>query len=129
MHPDGSHQARLANELEVDLYLGVRAHDEDALVISYFATTGFSSPGGARLAELLARSLAPGIGHEAEVLGRRLPVLRETRMTAVDLRIGPIGELIGQAASIAEAAADSVIEWLGDPLGSAEQDPALSSPS
>lgn len=115
-HPDGSHRARVANQLDADLYLGVVADEKPRCTISYFATEGFESEGGLHLARLLLDAL-DGVIDAPEIQGRRLPVLRETRMPAVVLRIGPTPELVHRAPLIADAAAEAVRRWLQEPVG------------
>jgi N-acetylmuramoyl-L-alanine amidase len=120
MHPDGSHHARVANELDADLYIGLRADDAPQITFAYFASGAFSSPGGSHLATLLAASCIGVLGPSIACAGRRLPVLRETRMAAVDLRIGPTTLLSEQSLAIAEAITDAVVKWLQDPVATSD---------
>jgi N-acetylmuramoyl-L-alanine amidase len=120
LHPDGSHHARLANQLEVDLCLGLRTDDVERATISYFASAGFSSEGGAHLASLIALRCTNQLGG-VEVVGRRLPVLRETRMPAVDIRIGPAERLVASSAGLANSIADAVVTWLAEPVPGADE--------
>lgn len=120
MHPDGSHHARVANELDVDVYIGLRADNEAQVTFAYFATDGFSSAGGSHLAELLAQRCTTGFGPHIDVTGLRLPVLRETRMPAVDLRIGPATMLAAHAPELADAIADAVLSWLVEPVATGD---------
>lgn len=114
-HPDESHHARVCNQLDADLYVGLVADDDARASVSYFATTGFESAGGSRLSELLAEALADTVFGPAEVMGQRLPVLRETRMPAVVLRLGPSTLLTGHAPEVAHAVAAAVGAWTHTP--------------
>lgn len=115
-HPDESHQARTSNGLGVDLYVAMVAADDQRCSVSYFATDGFESTGGARLAALLTAELtAAGFAH-TETLGQRLPILRETRMPAVVLRLGPTSELVRSAPTMAAAVTAAVEAWFQQPV-------------
>lgn len=114
-HPDESYHARLANALGVDLFIALAADEHERCTASYFSTTGFDSSGGLRLAELLIEQLRPAGFADATTMGQRLPVLRETRMTAVLLRIGPIHRLVRNSPAIGTAIADAVGQWILEP--------------
>ncbi len=114
-HPDESHHARLANALEVDLFMALVADENERCTASYFSTTGFDSSGGLHLADLLVSHLRAVGFVDATTMGQRLPVLRETRMPAVVLRIGPIHRLVRRSPAIGEAIADAVGQWVSEP--------------
>lgn len=122
-HPDGSHHARLCNEIEADLYLGLVSDHRVGCSVSYFSSNGFESAGGAHLAALLAQTFEPIVVGDVDVKGRRLAVLRETRMPAVVIRVGPTSSLVERAPQLAQALADAVTEWLESPVAQAP-DPA-----
>jgi N-acetylmuramoyl-L-alanine amidase len=117
--PDGSLQAAAANRFGAELYVGLLANTRSML--GYFATTGFESTGGRRLAELCGAGLQIAIGTDprtppCEVLGMRLPVLRETRMPAVLCRIGPPDLVVTRTAEVAQALAEAVRQWVTAPV-------------
>ena len=116
-HPDESHHAKLSNKLDVDLYLGLVADDETRCSACHFATTGFESAGGSHLAGLLVRTLSSGPFGEPSVLGQRVPVLRETRMPAVVLRVGPPRMLTGHVPELASAITTALGRWTLAPAG------------
>jgi N-acetylmuramoyl-L-alanine amidase len=116
-HPDESHHARVSNKLGVDLYLGLVPDSEVRCSSCFFATTGFESFGGRQFARLLSQQLVDGAFGEPSVLGQRLPVLRETRMPAVVLRIGPPSALVQNASELGSAVATAVGLWSADPTG------------
>jgi len=120
-HPDESHLAKICNQLDVDGFLNIIAADDHRCSASYFSTTGFSSPGGLALAELLAGSLIAKGFSDAVALGQRLPVLRETRMPVVVLRIGEPSRLLRSTPELAEAITVAVGAWLEDPVSRDDQ--------
>jgi N-acetylmuramoyl-L-alanine amidase len=114
--PDGADQAATANRFGADVYLGL-ATAADRTSIAYYATPGFESLGGHRLAELLhdeletVRSLAVSIP-----AGMRLPVLRETRMPAVVIELGPAHHAADHTPAVAGAVARALARWVTAPL-------------
>ncbi len=81
---------------------------------AYYAGYRYSSPGGRRLAELLQGALAKALDlPDGGSQGMSLPLLRETRMPAVIIEIGPATVLVEQAATIAQAVVAALAEWVG----------------
>ena len=109
---DGSAQAREANNLGAELYVGLRLQADAACRVSYYATAGFESVGGRRLAELVAPELGIILNTDLEAGGMRLPVLRETRMPAVVCELGPVDEVVVQVAALANALARGITTWV-----------------
>jgi N-acetylmuramoyl-L-alanine amidase len=118
--PDGSLQAAAANRFSAELYVGLAANTRSTL--AYFATTGFESTGGRRLAELCAEGMSTVLGpdpqtdDDCEVLGMRLPVLRETQMPAVVCRVGPPELVVERSAAVAQVIATAVQAWVTAPV-------------
>jgi len=114
--PDGSTHAQEANALDADLFIGLTVADEPRC--DYYATDGFSSQGGERLATLLAAELAAAgaLDRAVPVAGMRLAVLRETRMPAVTCELGPARAVVEHTPAIARALERAVADWLADPL-------------
>ena len=105
-----------ANRLEVDVYLELLRSDEAACRVAYFATEGFVSPGGQRLASVLGQRLPAALGIDsADMRGMRLPVLRHTRMTAVQCLIGPPGLIQARLAPLARSIEGSLASWAAKP--------------
>jgi len=101
-----------ANRLEVDVYLGLLPSEEAECRVAYFATEGFVSPGGHRLASILGQRLPAALGSdEADMRGMRLPVLRHTRMTAVQCLIGPPGLVQARLSPLARTIEGSLAQW------------------
>ena len=111
-----SERADEANRLEVDVYLGLLPSDQAECRVAYFATEGFVSPGGQRLASILGQRLPAALGIDnADVRGMRLPVLRHTRMTAVQCLIGPPGLVQARLSPLARAIEGCLALWATKP--------------
>lgn len=118
--PDASVQAAAANRHAATVYVGFESTTEDRTTIAYYATTGFSSAGGRALASHLMTALVdvPALSPPVSV-GMRLPVLRETRMTAVVCSIGRVQRVIDAAAPLSEAIISGITAWTAAPMPSA----------
>lgn len=115
--PDGSAQAAAANHFDAEVYVGLCLTDDNRCSLAYFATTGFESTGGRRLAEQCAPALLPLLHvTEVHIEGMRLPVLRETRMPAMYVRLGPPPLVVGRTAALAVALAGAIVRWATTPL-------------
>ncbi len=114
-HYDVAQHANLCNTLNADLYLGITSSQTSSKAISFFSNQRYESPGGASLAALLYEKFQPTLGSSLEKYGRADQILRETRMPAVVIRIGPTSDLIAYAPELASAAADAVVKWLTEP--------------
>ena len=114
-HYDVTQHAQLCNVINADLYIGISSSSDTSRSISYFSNQRYVSPGGAYLADLLHERFVPTLGLSLEKHGRSDQVLRETRMPAVVLRIGPTSDLIAFAPDLAVLTADAVITWLTEP--------------
>jgi N-acetylmuramoyl-L-alanine amidase len=91
-------------------------------MLAYYAVPTFESAGG--------RSLADRIAHEIEaaasqitgstaalgVHGMRLPVLRETRMTAVLCSLGEVRPWIDRTPALTRAVVTALAIWMASPL-------------
>lgn len=118
-HPDHSERAAEANEFGGDVYLGVTLDPAPCCRPAYFAVPGFSSVGGQRLAALIAEEVPAVLGVDAgPPEGARLPILRETRMPAVNCRVGPPDVVVAHAPEVAAAFARALHRWVQDPLDS-----------
>lgn len=111
-----SSQAAGANDFGADVYLGLSLSDTTSVRASYFEVPGFASFGGRRLAELMIRELPASPGWDVgEVIGMRLPILRETRSSAVLLQLGD-SVAVEQSRELVLAALQRALEsWAADP--------------
>jgi len=114
-HPDLSAQARAANEWDGAVYVGITLATED-LSVAYFSTEGFVSTGGRGLAHRCSDELTGLLGAAIPMVGMRLPILRETRMPAVWVRLGPPVVIVEKAALISAALCDAVTAWCAHPF-------------
>lgn len=120
---DPSLQAAAANRHAANVYMGFEAHATSRATIAYYSTdvdgTGFHSAGGRALACRLSESLdTAGVLDPARTAGMRLPVLRETRMTAVVCSLGPVQRVTDAAAAITDAVVVAMVAWIESPTAS-----------
>jgi N-acetylmuramoyl-L-alanine amidase len=112
-HPDDSTQAQQANELAVDVYLGLRLNPwrEDCRT-SFWSGRHDESQGGRLLAQLVQRSV-PGLLKiaDAGAHGMSLTILRETRMPSVLVELGPASLVVERAALLAVALTAVLGQW------------------
>ena len=114
---DGSGIAAAANELDTSVLLDVQLAEDQACEAFYFATEGFTSSGGKRLAEMLTGGLGELLDNPAATpTGMRLPVLRESRMPAVVCRLGPPAIVVERQGPLAEQIARCLADWIARPL-------------
>ncbi|RJP33058.1 MAG: hypothetical protein C4536_04880 [Actinobacteria bacterium] len=104
-----SQRARLANDRDADLVLGLRTTPGSGVRIYFFGSKGYSSPRGRRLAELLHNDISLVADAEAPPPeAKSFPLLRETRMPCVILEAG--GKE-GPAGDLAMALARSIVSY------------------
>jgi len=116
-HPDGSVLAADANAFEAEVYVGLSLRPGPPCTISYYASPGFESVGGRRLAELAVTEIDRSFGAATgAVAGMRLPVLRETVMPAVQVELGEPRLAVEGAADVATALVRAVVGWVTAPL-------------
>jgi N-acetylmuramoyl-L-alanine amidase len=118
LHPDGAVQAEQANVAGVEVYLGLRLDPEGPrCAAAYYAGYQYESPGGRRLAELVQALSAAALGVPATgVEGMSLTVLRETRMPAVVLEIGPPSVVVQRSTELAGALLGALSAWVVTPV-------------
>lgn len=116
-HPDGSVLAADANAFAAEAYVGLSLRPGPPCTIAYYASPGFESVGGRRLAELAAAEVEGVFGATTcAVAGMRLPVLRETVMPAVQVELGEPRLAVEGAADVAGALVRAVVAWVAAPL-------------
>ena len=101
----------------VAIYLGLSLAPATVIEASYFEVPGFASTGGRHLAELVVRELpaSPGWGIGA-VTGMRLPILRETRSSAVLVQLGDRA-MVDRNRDLIIASLQRALEvWASDPV-------------
>jgi len=110
--PDATTQAAAANRFAASVYIGFESLVGGDSTVHYFAVPQFESAGGRALAELVAArttELVPGFA--PAVLGMRLPVLRETRMPAVLLSVGPVHTALDHSPELVMAVVEALETW------------------
>ncbi|MBW3614137.1 MAG: peptidoglycan-binding protein [Actinobacteria bacterium] len=120
-HPDSYEHAAGANAAGADAYVGVALTADGAAGSSsayYRSASGWESPGGRRLAELVQSALAPVLGGTSTLRGMAVPVLRETAMPAVVTELAPAALVVERSAEVARALTSAVRLWVeGAPEG------------
>ena len=116
--PDAPAQAAAANRFAANVYIGFETQIDVSPTIHYYAVPQFESAGGRSLALAIAdRCRESGTWFQPDVTGMRLPVLRETRMPAVLVTVGPVQEALDDAAELVQAVVDALEIWAtGSPL-------------
>lgn len=118
-HPDWSTQAREANDFAAEVYLGIRLLVDKGHRVAFFQTSGFESAGGRWLAELLSDEISTCMCYLGDgAVGRRVPILRETRMPAVLCEAGPPTAVVGQLSDLARALVRGLVSWAAQPMPS-----------
>jgi N-acetylmuramoyl-L-alanine amidase len=114
-HPDGSAQARQANAAGADVYIGLRVEPATAgCSTAYYAGYHTESPGGRRLAELVQDTVPAALAiPDGGVHGMSVPLLRETRMPAVIVEVGPAAVVVERGPSLADSLASALAAWAG----------------
>jgi N-acetylmuramoyl-L-alanine amidase len=115
---DESGRAAAANAFGAAVFLALATRQDWGAGCAYYAHDGFESVGGRRLAQLVADALgACGVKVAGdEPRGMRLPVLRETRMPAVLVELGPPSDVVVRTPALAEALATAVQRWVEAPV-------------
>lgn len=116
--PDPHSQAMATNRFEARAYVGLEARAASGGEVAYYAVPAFISRGGQSLAQRIAQGLCgaplrPPL--DVSTTGLRLPILRETRMTAVMITLGPVRRVVDGADAIASVIADAADEWIHQP--------------
>ncbi len=115
--PDSVAQALAANHFHADVYIGFDVAAEAKAVAHFYKVPSFESVGGRALAEVMVAALeadpelTAALGVEPIAVGMRLPVLRETKMPAVVLTVGPARVVGDSLAQLAAAILRAVELW------------------
>ncbi len=110
--PDAVAQANAANHFAADVYLGFESHIEPTATVQFYRVPTYESAGGRSLAELIVDRLGKVDDVIPEVRGMRLPMLRETRMPAVQCIFGPVRTAIDAGPDIATAVIQALEQWV-----------------
>ena len=111
-HPDGSVQAAEANAAGVDGYVGLRLSRTAGCTTAYYSGYRYESPGGRRLAELTQDRVPAALGvPDLAAVGMSVPVLRETKMPAILVEVGPAQLVVERGADLARALVSALEAW------------------
>ena len=110
--PDPVAQAVAANHFGAHVYVGFQGHAQAISVAHYYQVPAFESAGGRALAEMIARELRTVPGVVPAASGMRLPVLRETRMPAVLVTVGPVRTATDTAPRLADCVLRALDAWI-----------------
>jgi len=114
-HHDPSAVAAEANALVADLVVDLEVGAGPCWCAFYRSGT-FESSGGRRLAEALTAELGAAGFEVDHPRGMRLTTLRETRMPAVVVHLGPATSAVTGAGAISTACASGVAAWIRQPI-------------
>jgi N-acetylmuramoyl-L-alanine amidase len=103
-------QGRTANLFGADVYVGIESSAQIEARVAYYSVPAFESAGGRSLAHLIERHLRDVVPRMT-VSGMRLPILRETKMPAVLLTLGPVELMTQRSQRIAEAIFLALSAW------------------
>lgn len=103
-------QAAHANLFGAEVFVGFETALEQVARVAYYSVPGFESAGGRSLAHLVERHLRDVVSG-VEVVGLRRPILRETKMPAVLVSLGPTEEIVERAERIADAVFLALVAW------------------
>lgn len=111
MHPDPSQLATLSNAQHADLCIHIE-EQPGKQEIHFYQGFSYSSASGKVLAHLIAKHLnGPDCGLHLAVAGLNVPVLRETRMTAITVSIQDASFWVLHSPKTAVAITKAITEW------------------
>jgi N-acetylmuramoyl-L-alanine amidase len=116
VHPlppdDHSALAAAANGFGSDLYVHLAPGEDAGVGVAYYSFQNFTSLRGQRLANLVMSTVPPGLlGPRHDTTGMRLDVLRETKMPAIHVELGPPTEAIRIRSLLMAHITAAVVEW------------------
>jgi len=114
--PNPSRQAAEANAAEVDCYVGFRiVADRTSCATAYYRGFRYESLTSKRLAELVQRGVPARLALEDEgICGAALPILRETRMPAIELQLGCPSIVVQRTVPLAAAIVEALSCWVAE---------------
>lgn len=115
---DDAGRAAAANTFGARCFLALAARDRPGCGCAYYGHDAFVSVGGRRLATLAAEavSICGAVAPTEAPCPMRLALLRETRMPAVLVELGPPAAVVAGTAALARALADGVERWVAAPV-------------
>lgn len=116
-HPDDSVQARETNDARADVYLALRLEPErPGSLAAFYSGYRDESVGGRLLAHAVQQVVPAALGiPDLGVHGMSLTVLRETRMPAVCVEVGPATVAVEHGPALADALCEALSTWASGP--------------
>jgi N-acetylmuramoyl-L-alanine amidase len=114
-HPDPSRQAAEANATGVDCLVGlVLVPEVRSCSTAFYRGFRYESAASRRLAELVQSELPAALGlDDGGIAGMALPILRETRMPAVEIQLGAPEVVVPKTTVLARVVVTALIRWVG----------------
>jgi len=114
-HPDASQRAAEANAAEAHCLIDLELTAErDDCTTSYYRGYRYESVASRHLAEIIQAELPSVLRlRDGGTSGMALAILRETRMPAVELRLGTPVEVVRRTPDLARVLVDALDTWLG----------------
>ena len=109
-HPDWGNHAQQANTFDAGFCIGIEVRKEGSS-ICHFLGDHFESPTGKQLGAAISDGLHQ-LFDEIPSVGMRLPLLRETRMPALLIRIGDINTLVKDHLTMSKVIADALRDFV-----------------
>jgi N-acetylmuramoyl-L-alanine amidase len=112
--PNPSRQAAAANTGNADCFISVRiAPERSSCTTAFYSGFRYESITSRQLAEILQERLPSMLGlDDAGTCGMALPILRETRMPAVEIQLGSPTIVVQQTATLARIIVASLAAWV-----------------
>jgi len=112
--PDPSRQAAAANRADVDCFVSLRIVPElSTCTVAYYRGFAYESATSKHLAGLIQARLPRRLGLEdGGTLGIALPILRETRMPAVEIQLGSPAMVVQKVNEVARIVSEALATWI-----------------
>ena len=113
-HPDPSQNAVEANAAGAECFINiVIAAAERSCTTAYYRGFQYESPASRSLAELIQAQLPQVLGLDDHgTLGLALPILRETKMPAVEIRLGAPAVIVQHTVELAQVVVSCLHPWM-----------------
>jgi N-acetylmuramoyl-L-alanine amidase len=113
-HPDASYRASEANASEVDCLVDLHlVADRTDCSVAFYRGFRYESMASRHLAELVQELLPAALGlDDGGTKGMALPVLRETRMPAIEVELGSPVTVVRRTADLARIIEESLGTWV-----------------
>jgi len=114
-HRDPSRCAGAANEAKVDCLVALRLTTDGATCrTAYYRGFRYESAASRHLAELIQTDLPRALNlADGGIRGMALPILRETRMPAVEIELGLPEQVVPRTALLAKVIVSALERWTG----------------